>query len=190
MDQNRVTGNILPGLKWTMDQNRVTGVAIFSEASNVPSTNFKSLVTFSQASITSTNKIKMVLRRVARFVCTDISHCSSVTAMLQSHGWTFLERRRTEAKARMMYQIVNNLFATVRHDIPPASYTLCSQIHPTSYLYRLLQTLLPISCESLEQYPWQCCPGQHHTQLQDGLRYPWSQQGIGLQCFKSFNTHK
>ena len=67
----------------------------------------------------ATNRIEMVQRKAARFVCNDFSRHSSVTSMLHNLGWPSLERRRKEAKAVMMYRIVNSLIA-----IPTSPYLM------------------------------------------------------------------
>ena len=102
---------------------------------------------------------------------------NSVTAMLQSLGWATLERRRTEAKATMMYRIVHGLIA-----IPAEAY-LQPAVHTAGHPHRLLQALLlPIGRESVEWHPWHCYPVQYHRQLQGCRRHPWTRQGIERQC--------
>ena len=55
------------------------------------------------------NKIEMVQRRAARFVCNNYSREASVTAMLDELGWRSLKQRRTDQRLIMLYKIVNNL---------------------------------------------------------------------------------
>lgn len=55
------------------------------------------------------NKIEMVQRRAARFVCNNYSREASVTAMLDELGWCSLKQRRTDQRLIMLYKIVNNL---------------------------------------------------------------------------------
>ena len=59
-------------------------------------------------------KLGGVQRRAARFVTNDYNYTSSVTAMMRALEWESLQQRRQEAKAVMMYRIVNSLV-----DIPP-----------------------------------------------------------------------
>ena len=118
-------------------------------------------------------------RRAASFVCNDFSRRSSVTAMLQSLGWTSLERRRMETKATMMYRIVNDLIA-----IPFKPY-LQSAIHSS---HKFVQPVTRIDCYKNSFSPsavriWNSIPFQHHRQLQSCCGFPWSHQGLGLQCF-------
>ena len=44
------------------------------------------------------NKIEMVQRRAARFVCNNYSREASVTAMLDELGWRSLKQRRTDQR--------------------------------------------------------------------------------------------
>ena len=59
-------------------------------------------------------KLEGVQRRAARFVTNDYNYTSSITAMMRALEWESLQQRRQEAKAVMMYRIVNSLV-----DIPP-----------------------------------------------------------------------
>ena len=63
------------------------------------------------------NKIEMLQRRAARWVCNDYPPCSSVTEMLDNLGWWSLELRRYDAPIAMFYKIVCGLAA-----IPVPSY--------------------------------------------------------------------
>jgi len=55
--------------------------------------------------------LEMVQRRAARFVSGKYCRQASVGAMLQSLGWETLQERRRQAKAVMIYKIINNLVA-------------------------------------------------------------------------------
>ena len=55
------------------------------------------------------NKIEMVQRRAARFVCNNYSREASVTAMVKELGWRSLKQRRADQRLVMLYKIVNNL---------------------------------------------------------------------------------
>jgi hypothetical protein len=80
---------------------------------------------------TYTNRLEMVQRRYARFIFYDYRTTSSVTAMLDQLQWSSLEERRAQAKADMMYRIVNGLV-----DIPTSllSPTLTMRGHTQKYL--------------------------------------------------------
>ena len=58
---------------------------------------------------TNITKLEGVQRRAARFVRNDYNHTSSVTAMMRALEWESLQQRRHQAKAVMMYRIVNSL---------------------------------------------------------------------------------
>ena len=55
------------------------------------------------------NKIEMLQRRAARWVCNDYSPYSSVTDMLSNLGWRSLELRRYDSRIAMFYKIVYGL---------------------------------------------------------------------------------
>ena len=55
------------------------------------------------------NKIEMVKRRAARFVCNNYGREASVTTMLDELGWRSLKQRRADQRLIMLYKIVNNL---------------------------------------------------------------------------------
>ena len=55
------------------------------------------------------NKIEMVQRRAARFVCNNYRCEASVTTMLDKLGWRSLKQRRADQRLIMLYKIVNNL---------------------------------------------------------------------------------
>jgi len=57
------------------------------------------------------NALKTVQLRAARFISGNYRRQASVGAMLQSLGWETLQQRRRQAKAVMMYKIINNLVA-------------------------------------------------------------------------------
>ena len=56
---------------------------------------------------TDSNQLEMVQRRAARFVKSDYSRTSSVTAMRQDLGWDTLQQRRDQARLSMMYRITH-----------------------------------------------------------------------------------
>jgi hypothetical protein len=55
------------------------------------------------------NMIELIQRRAARMVNSDFQTTSSVTSMIRQLGWTSLQERRAQAKAIMMYRVVNHL---------------------------------------------------------------------------------
>jgi hypothetical protein len=60
-----------------------------------------------------TSENEMIQRRAARMVYADYQTASSVSTMLNQLQWTTLQERRAQAKACMMYRVVNQLI-----DIP------------------------------------------------------------------------
>ena len=66
---------------------------------------------------TDSNQLEMVQRRAARFVKSDYSRTSSVTAMRQDLGWDTLQQRRDQARLSMMYRITHQ-----QVDIPAERY--------------------------------------------------------------------
>ena len=80
-----------------------------------------------------THKLEMVQRRYARFVLGDYRTTSSVTAMISQLQWTTLQERRAQAKAVMMYKIVNNLV-----DVPHTFLAPCTvSLRGHSYKYMI-----------------------------------------------------
>jgi hypothetical protein len=57
-------------------------------------------------------KLEMIQRRAARMVYVDYQTTSSVSTMLNQLQWTTLQERRAQAKACMMYRVVNQLIDT------------------------------------------------------------------------------
>jgi hypothetical protein len=68
-------------------------------------------------------KLETIQRRAARMVYADYQATSSVSTMLNQLQWTTLQKRRAQAKAFMMYRVVNQLI-----DIP--SQILVPNISP------------------------------------------------------------
>ena len=66
---------------------------------------------------TDSNQLEMVQRRAVRFVKSDYSRTSSVTAMRQDLGWDTLQQRRDQARLSMMYRITHQ-----QVDIPAERY--------------------------------------------------------------------
>ena len=61
------------------------------------------------------NRLEMVQRHAARFVCNNFNRTASVTAMLNHLNWPTLECRRNQAKFHMFYKIINNIIS-ISHD--------------------------------------------------------------------------
>ena len=57
------------------------------------------------------NKLDMVQRRAARFVCNDYRYDSSVTAMLDQLGWRDLANRRKDIRLALLYKVTYHLIA-------------------------------------------------------------------------------
>ena len=55
------------------------------------------------------NNLETVQSKATRFVCNNYYRYSSVSEMLQQLGRPTLEHQRLEARATMMYKIINNL---------------------------------------------------------------------------------
>ena len=79
------------------------------------------------------NKIEMVQRRAARFVCNNYSREASVTTMLDELGWRSLKQRRTDQRLIMLYKIVNNLIEVdIVNELKPHSRHF-RNIHSNSF---------------------------------------------------------
>ncbi|KAK3103099.1 hypothetical protein FSP39_016427 [Pinctada imbricata] len=66
------------------------------------------------------NRLEMVQRRAARFIMGDYHTTSSVTTMMEQLGWRTLQERRAQAKAVMMFRIVNQLVDIPHTYLTPA----------------------------------------------------------------------
>mgnify|MGYP001792193391 FL=1 len=82
------------------------------------------------------DKLEMIQRKGARFVCGDFRRYSSVTEMLQRLQWESLQARRKAYKLVMMYKTANNLV-----DLSVANFNLQqSPIHPHKYIQPFTRT--------------------------------------------------
>jgi hypothetical protein len=80
------------------------------------------------------NKIEMVQRRAARFVCGDY-RTSSVTSMLNSLQWDTIQHRRQHLKVIMLYRIINGLVAiSTQPYLVPRSASTTSRGHHLRFL--------------------------------------------------------
>ena len=61
--------------------------------------------------------LERIQRKAARFVSNNYQRYSSVTAMMRQLNWPTLEQRRYEAKAIMMYKILNDLVQVNHSDL-------------------------------------------------------------------------
>ena len=55
------------------------------------------------------NNLEAVQRKAVRSVCNKYYRYSSVSKMLQQLGWPTMEHQHLEARATMIYKIINNL---------------------------------------------------------------------------------
>ena len=62
------------------------------------------------------DKLEMIQRRAARWTLNSYSTYATVTEMLQSLGWRFLEQRRSYSRLCLFYKIIYGLVAI---DMPP-----------------------------------------------------------------------
>ena len=82
---------------------------------------------------TDSNQLEMVQRRAVRFVKSDYSRTSSVTAMRQDLGWDTLQQRRDQARLSMMYRITHQ-----QVDIPAERYLTPLDNRTTGYSTRFM----------------------------------------------------
>ena len=89
--------------------------------------------------LTSSNirKLEIVQRRYARFVFGDYRTTGSVTEMVNQLQWTTLQERRAQAKAVMMFRIVNNLVDVPHTYLTP---TVALRGHLMKYLVPYTRT--------------------------------------------------
>ena len=83
------------------------------------------------------NRIEMLQRRAARWVCNDYSPYSSVTDMLSNLGWRSLELRRYDSCIATFYKIVYGLVAI---PVPPYFEHTMIQTHHHPLVYRQIHT--------------------------------------------------
>ena len=62
------------------------------------------------------DKLEMIQRRAARWTLDNYSTYASVTEILQSLGWKFLEQRRSDSRLCLFCKIIHGLVAI---DLPP-----------------------------------------------------------------------
>lgn len=80
------------------------------------------------------NKLEMVQRRAARYVCNDYSRESSVSAMIEELGWRSLEQRRADGRLILFYKIVHGLVAVnLSSQLIPVT-RLTRHLHPMAFL--------------------------------------------------------
>ena len=66
------------------------------------------------------DKIEMVQRHAARFVCHDYSRYSHVSTLINALGWESLEQRRLNNQVCMFYKIYSGVVGiTLRAEINP-----------------------------------------------------------------------
>ena len=105
--------------------------------------------------------IEMVQHKSAMFVYRDYKTTSSVTTMLNNFSWTTLQehRARLQAKAVMMYRIVNNLVCIPATYLTPAAVNIRGHYQrflvPHARSSRYKQSSFPDSIRILNQLPHQ-----------------------------------
>ena len=90
-------------------------------------------------------KLEMVQRISAEFVMGDYRTTISVTAMMNEHHWQTIQERRAQAKAIIMFRIVNSLVNIPPTHLIPAAVTirgqpeflsaLCQDLHLPAVLF-------------------------------------------------------
>ena len=124
-------------------------------------------------------KLEMVQRRSARFVMGDYRTTSSVTAMMTDLHWQTLQERRAQAKAIMMFLIVNSLVDIPPTHLIPAAVTIRGHsqkfLVPYARTSTYRQSFFPdairtwnslpqyaVACESLEAFKGSLQPAAQH----------------------------
>ena len=93
-------------------------------------------------------KLEAVQRRSARYVFNDYDRMSSPTAMIQNLKWLPLQQRRTQAKAVMIYRIVNGLVA-----IPANKHLVNAQNRTRGHETRFLQPFTRVQAYKQSFFP-------------------------------------
>ena len=78
------------------------------------------------------NKIEMVQRRAARYVCNRYHNTSSITDMFQTLTWPTLQQCRLKTKLIMFYKIVHHIVAVPTTILIPTDSRI-RQSHPFTY---------------------------------------------------------
>ncbi len=79
-------------------------------------------------------KVEMVQRRAARYVCNNYSRQESVTKMLEHLKWRSLEQRRADIRLILFYKIVHGLVAVdIKDQLMPA-LRLTRHSHPMAFI--------------------------------------------------------
>jgi hypothetical protein len=133
-----------------------------------PLTEYSSVI-WDPHTVENIRKLETIQRTTARMVYADYQTTSSVSTMLNQLQWTTLQERRAQAKACMMYRVVNQLidipFLILVPTISPRDYnitflvpyarTLIYKKNPSSRmafvsgtLYHHKQSKLPLSTAS------------------------------------------
>ena len=105
-------------------------------------------------------KVEAVQRRSARYVFNDYDRKSSVTTMIGSLKWPLLQHRRANAKAVMMYRIVNGLVA-----IPANKYLVATESRTRGHETRFLQPFTRVQAYKHSFFPsairiWNTLPAE------------------------------
>ena len=84
-------------------------------------------------------KLEMIQRRASRMVYADYQTTSSVSTMLCQLQWTTMQERRAQAKACMMYRVVNQLIDIPSQILVP---TISSRGNNITFLVPYARTLI------------------------------------------------
>ena len=128
------------------------------------------------------DKVEAVQRRAARFVTSNYSTTSSVTAMIDRLEWETLCQRRARANATMMYRVVHSLVAI---QLPPQFSQTGAATRGHQHRYRipfcrtcdhLQRIVLPVYHQGVEPAARTCHRGRVLGILQE--QDPWIRSTI------------
>ena len=122
----------------------------------------------------SCTKLETVQRRSDRFVFNDYDRQSSVTTMIGSLKWPLLQQRRANAKAVLVYRIVNGLVA-----IPANKYLVVTGsqtrwhetrfINPFTRVQAYKHSFFPSAIRIWNTLPAEIVGKQYLKSFRDGL---------------------
>ena len=130
-------------------------------------------------------KLEMVQRRSARFVMGDYRTTSSVTAMMTELHWQTLQERRAQAKAIMMFRIVNSLVDIPPTHLIPAAVTIRGHsqkfLVPYARTSTYRQSFFPDAIRTWNSLPQYAVACESLEAFKDHCSQPYSTKG--LPCF-------
>ena len=100
--------------------------------------------------VTQTTKLEVVQRKAARFVCSDYSHRSSTTHLLNTLGWRSLQERRFMLRLAMFYKIVHQQTACT---LPPFVHPYTSRDLRASHKVQFWPRIQTRTCTHLVASP-------------------------------------